>query len=92
MWRRVQRAAIYMSSLFALSCFNLLFSFLCALPGTFATMGPAWPGTLAPERQVQEGWGAGSPPGNIDITSYGLTRRLKESPPEKQYLFVGGLF
>ena len=52
-------------SLFALSFFSLLFSFLCALPGTFATMGPAWPGTLAPERQVQGVWGAGSPPGNI---------------------------
>ncbi len=56
----------FMSSLFALSFFSLLFSFLCALPGTFATMGPAWPGTLAPERQVQGVWGAGSPPGNVE--------------------------
>ena len=57
-----------MSSLFALSFFSLLFSFLCALPGTFATMGPAWPGTLAPERQVQGTLGE-APPGNVDITS-----------------------
>ncbi len=57
--------------------------------GTFAGIGPAWPGTLAPERQVQGVWGAGSPPGNIDITSYGLTRRLKETPPEKKYIFSG---
>ncbi len=43
--------------------------FLCALEGdlcqngTSARMGPARNGTLAPERQVQGVWGAGSPPG-----------------------------
>ena len=58
------------------SNFSLLFSFLCALPGTFATMGPAWPGTLAPERQVQGVWGAGSPPGNITLDP----RLAKKSP------------
>ena len=26
---------------------------------------------------------------NVDITSYGLTRRLKESPPEKKYICSG---
>ena len=32
-----------------------------AKEGSFARMGPAWPGTLAPERQVQGVWGTGSP-------------------------------
>ena len=52
-------------------------------------MGPAWPGTLAPERQVQGVWGAGSPPWNVDITSYGLTRRLNKSGFKKN-TFVRG--
>ena len=33
--------------------FLYLFSLMCALEGTFATMGPALHGTLAPEHQVQ---------------------------------------
>ena len=60
MWRRAQRAAPFMSSLLF-----IFFSLICALEGTFATMGPALHGTLAPERQVQGVWGAGSPPGNV---------------------------
>ena len=74
MWRRAQRAAIYMSSLFFVFCFHCVslaffVSFVLvvgAKEGNFARMGPAWPGALAPERQVQGVWGAGSPPGNVE--------------------------
>ena len=39
------------------SLFFIFFSLICALEGTFATMGPALHGTLAPEHQVQVVWG-----------------------------------
>ena len=44
----------------------LFFLVVGAKDRTFATMGLAWHGTLAPERQVQGDWGAGSPPGNVE--------------------------
>ena len=67
--------------LYVFSFLSLLFivhpSFLClfflvvgAKEGSFARMGPAWPGTLAPERQVQGVWGAGSPPGNVEYDKF----------------------
>ena len=70
-WRRAKRAAIYMLSLLILLFIVFLIVFfivgLTFLEGSFATMGPAWHGSLAPERQVQGVWGAGSPPGNVGL-------------------------